>query len=67
MAVEFGNMELAEDIHGCRHAGEAKQLGKTTADEDKRWEWEEKNFDFMKVLLHAKAEQCSEFSAVSSG
>ena len=61
MAVEFGKMELAQEICGCRHAGEAKRLGKTIADDEKRWEWEEKNVDFMKVLLDAKAEQCSEF------
>ena len=61
MAVEFGKMELAQEICGCRHAGEAKRLGKMIADDDKRWEWEEKNLDFMKVLLDAKAEQCSEF------
>ena len=37
MAVEFGKMELAQEICGCRHAGEAKWLGKTIVDDDKRW------------------------------
>ena len=61
MAVEFGKMDLGEEIRGCKHAGVAKQLGKNIAEDHKRWEWEEKNFDLMKVLLDAKAEQCPEF------
>ena len=30
-------------------------------EDDKRWEWEQKNVDVMKYLLESKAEQCEEF------
>ena len=61
MALELGNDELAKEIHNARHAGEAKRLGKNIADEETRWNCEEKNVDFMNNLLEAKAEQCPEF------
>ena len=61
MALELGNDELAKEIHKARHAGEAKRIGKNIADEETRWNWEEKNVDFMNNLLEAKAEQCPEF------
>ena len=53
--------DLADEIYQARHAGEAKRLSKAIAAEEVRWEWEEKNSDFLKSLLIAKAEQCSEF------
>ena len=63
MALELGKDELAKEIHG---AGEPKRLGKNIADEETRWDWEEKNVAFMNNLLEAKAEQCPEFNIVPS-
>ena len=61
MALEMDKKDLADEIYQARHAGKAKRLSKAIAAEEVRWEWEEKNSDFFKTLLIAKAEQCSEF------
>ena len=66
MALELGKDELAKEIHGARHAGEAKRLGKNIADEETRWDWEEKNVAFMSKPLRSKSRTMSRVCTVSS-
>ena len=61
MATEFGKSELAIEIINSEHAGEVKKLSKRIADDDERFTWETENIAVMKVLLQAKAEQCTQF------
>lgn len=61
MSMEMDKPDLAEQIKGARHAGEAKRLSKMIAGDEERWAWERENIDVMKHLLALKAEQCIEF------
>ena len=61
MATEFGLQELATEIKGCVHAGEAKRLSKLIASDEERFRWESDNIEAMKHLLQAKYEQCEQF------
>ena len=61
MATEFRLQELATEIKGCVHAGEAKRLSKLIASDEERFRWESDNIEAMKHLLQAKYEQCEQF------
>jgi ribA/ribD-fused uncharacterized protein len=61
MAIELGQVDIAERIHNANHAGIALRISKDIADDQTRWEWEEENTSVMREILTAKVEQCDEF------
>ena len=61
MAVEFGKRQLADEIHKSAHAGIARRLSKTIADDEQRLEWEMKNVKVMQKLLSIKYYVCDAF------
>ena len=62
MALSMKNPTLAKKIKEAKHAGIAKRLSKSIASDEKRWDWERQNSTVMLEILHAKLEQCPEFS-----
>ena len=61
MASEMGKLDLAKDIQDAVHAGVAKKLSKSIAEEKVRWKWEDENLDVMKHILEVKFQQCEQF------
>ena len=61
VAMEFGLVDLAENIQNAIHAGEAKRLSKQIAPAETLFDWEKENLHVMVHLLQEKAKQCLEF------